>query len=181
MLGNFFKDTVTRGVEFFTAGGKFAVSNPPPTDPFREDNRFSTFSSKFPKRFKTFSSPRLFTSAKSNKFTTVFSIPAKNDKALVSGFGAVFADVILKGKTNLSYYDKNNCLIVSVDVDPKPKGLSFAGILVTHRDQKPVNAAVALVKTTLGNAVISGPYASWKDFVVTDDFIYGEPKAWTYY
>lgn len=179
MPGDFFKNTVTRGAEFLAVEGSFAVSNPADTDPSGiEDNRFSSFHPAFPSIFKTFSPRRLFTPAKSNEVITIFSVPqSKNgDKAHVSGFGAIFTGVVLEKKTFLNFYDKNDCLILRLPIKPKRGGLSFGGIIVTHKNNAPVNAAVAAVKITLGTGIISQPTGG-KDFVVLDDLIYGEPLA----
>lgn len=183
MPGDFFKNTVTRGAEFFAVEGKFAVSNPPSQNNWfgshvpAADNEFSSFNSIFPKLFTTFSPKRLFTPVKSNNVITVFSIPGKHhgQEAFVSGFGAVFTNVGLKGKTFLNYYDENDCLILRQPVLLKPKGLSFAGILVVFKNKKKVAAAIASVKITLGNGIVSR-FRKGKNFVVLDDLIYGEPQ-----
>lgn len=181
MPGDFFKTVVTRGAEFRTAGETFAVSNPSSTDPSGiKDNRFSSFNYRFPFRFTTFSAPRLFTSVKSNVFKAFFSIPAKNHKAAVSGFGAIFTNVRVPRRTAISYYDKNDCLIATVYAKPEPRGLSFVGIIVTEKNYKPVKSAIASVKVSLGTAVISKKFSwwpHWRNFVVVDDLIYGEPQV----
>lgn len=178
MPGDFFKNTVTRGAEFFAVEGKFAVSNPSPQDASGvHDNRFSSFNHAFPQIFKTFSPNRLFTPVKSNEVHVVFSVPAsdKGDKATVSGFGAIFTNV--RGdKTVLNFYDKNDCLIIRLPIPEKARGLSFGGIIVTKKDGAPVKAPVASVKATLGTGIISRP-KNGKNFVVVDDLIYGEPIA----
>lgn len=177
MPGNFFKNTVTRGAEFFAKGGKFAVSNPPNDGYSFFDNRFSSFNPIFPKLFITFSPKRLFTPVKINIVTTKFTVPQTHDEALVSGFGAVFTNVVLKGKTVINFYDKNNCLIISLPILPKAKGLSFGGIIVDKKDGKKIAAAVAKVKITLGTGIISQSWKKYKNFVVLDDLIYGEPQG----
>lgn len=180
MPGDFFKRVVTRGAEFRTVGGRFAVSNPSATDPSGvKDIRFSSFDKRFPFRFTTFSAPRLFTSVKSNVFKAFFSIPAKNRKATVSGFGAIFTNVRVPRRTKISYYDNNNCLIATVYAKPKPRGLSFVGIIVTKKNYKPVKSAIASAQVTLGTAIISQKFSwwpYWRNFVVVDDLIYGEPQ-----
>ena len=176
MPPTFFKNI--RGAEFLAVEGAFAVSNPPYTDPSGvKDNQFSSFNPNFPKLFRTFSPPRLFTPVKSNELITVFSVPgSKNgDKAIVSGFGAIFTNVAKKWTTFLHYYDENECLIFRLPVKDFSKGLSFGGIIVTRKNGKKVSAAIASVKIVLGDGIISKPW-SGKNFVVLDDLIYGEPK-----
>lgn len=179
MPGTFFKGL--RGAEFLAVEGAFAVSNPPANDPSGVwDNEFSSFSSDFPKLFRTFSPKRLFTPVKENEFITVFSVPgSKNgDKALVSGFGAIFTNVAKKRTTFLHFYDENECLIFRLPIKDFRKGLSFGGIIVTHKNYKKVPAAIASVKAVLGDGIISKPKYG-KNFVVADDLIYGEPrKIW---
>lgn len=176
MPGNFFKVTVTRGAEFLAKGGKFVVSNPPHSAPsYVADNRFSSFNKVFPKLFRTFSPKRLFTSVKSNKFTGLFTVPVRGDKAIVTGFGAVFTNVVLKRTTTIWFYDSKGCIIFKLAAPTRAKGLSFAGIIVLGRSGKPV-PKIAKVVVTLGNAAISSKYFSWKNFVVADDLVYGEPQ-----
>lgn len=177
MPGDFFKNVVTRGAEFLAVEGKFAVSNPPGSSWF-QDIRFSSFQKAFQFLFITFSPKRLFTPTDCNEVITLFSIPQSpnGQKALVSGFGAVFTNVVKKGKTVMKFYDENDCLILQLPIKAQRKGLSFGGIVVTRKNGKRVRAAIASVKITLGDGIISKdkPW-SGKNFVVLDDLIYGEP------
>lgn len=176
MPGDFFKNTVTRGALFTTLGNKFAVSNPvPPGSSTTVDNRFSSFNKAFPKLFRTFSPERLFTSVNSNVLYAEFSVPAKSTKAYVSGFAAVFTNVVKIHTTGLIFYDKYGCRIAAVAASPKPRGLSFAGVIVKDKWGKPV-PAIAKVVIKLGDAPIVSTWKAWKNFVVLDDLIYGEPQ-----
>ena len=161
MPGNFFKNVVTRGAKMIARGGEFRVSNPVPPN---GDNRFSTINRRASKDFITFSPKRLFTPLKDNKVTVDFSIPGLNKDAVVKGFGAVYVDVDKRHVTQATYLDKRGCVIARQFVDPKNKGLSFLGVIF----RKPVIAKVIL---KLGNTPIQGK----GDFVVLDDFLYGEP------
>lgn len=177
MPGDFFKNTVTRGAEFLAVEGDFAVSNPSDNDPSRIiDNRFSFFHRNFPKLFKTFSPKRLFTPVQSNHVTVLFSVPASKhgDRASVSGFGAIFTNVAKPRTTFMHFYDENECLIFRLSVDDFKRGLSFGGSIVTHKNGKKVDAAIASVKIVLGDGIISKPEPG-KNFAVLDDLIYGEP------
>lgn len=182
MPGDFFKNTVTRGAEFLAVEGAFAVSNPSKSDPaWVSDFEFSSFDPAFPKLFRTFSPKRLFTPVKSNRVTAVFSVPASaaGDRAAVSGFGAIFTNVAVPGKTFLHFYDENDCLIFRQSVADYRRGLSFGGIVVTRKNGKKAGAAIASVKIVLGDGVISKPTPG-KNFVVLDDLIYGEPQKIQY-
>lgn len=177
MPGDFFKNTVTRGAEFLAVEGDFAVSNPSHDDPSGIiDNRFSFFHRNFPKLFRTFSPKRLFTPVKSNHVIAVFSVPASKhgDRASASGFGAIFTNVTKPRTTFVHFYDENECLIFRLPVVDFKKGLSFGGLIVTHKNGKMVDAAIASVNIVLGDGVISKPEPR-KNVVVLDDLIYGEP------
>lgn len=178
MPGDFFKTNVTRGAQFRTYGNSFAVSNPPPAGwPVFVDNRFSSFNKIFPTLFRTFSPERLFTSVKSNRLLVTFSIPAKNRRAVVSGFGAIFTNVVKPKTSTLTFYDRSGCVIANIAAPPAAQGLSFAGIIVTDNWGRPL-PAIARIRVKLGNAAISSPWKTWKNFVVLDDLIYGEPQKW---
>lgn len=180
--GNFFDKTVTRGASFKAKGKKFAVSNP--ANPPPADDRFSSI---LPlaqaKTFKQFSLARLFTPIKSNKVTVSFKVPARKDKAAVTGFGAVFIDVDVPKKTTMTYFDKNGCVIAKVDAQPRNKGLSFAGITVLDPNNPgKLLPVIAKVVMKLGNISVEKFTNTWTgtertDIVVVDDLFYGEPQA----
>eukprot|EP00737_Agarophyton_chilense_P001148 gb/GEZJ01001278.1/.p2 GENE.gb/GEZJ01001278.1/~~gb/GEZJ01001278.1/.p2 ORF type:complete len:265 (-),score=31.52 gb/GEZJ01001278.1/:712-1506(-) len=181
MPGNFFNNVVTRGAVFHARGGKFAVSNPGTPPP--KDDRFSSLLPAFvTKQFRRFSQKRLFTPVLSNRVTVKFQIPAKHEAARVSGFGAVFTDVDLPRLTRMVYFDKEGCEIAKVEVPPKNKGLSFAGLVVVDpHDPKKTLPVISKVKVQLGNSSIRGFFRRtlhrfFKDIVVMDDLFYGEPS-----
>lgn len=173
---DFFKVNVTRGAEFHSSCNKFAVSNPP-SDSGIVDNRFSSFNSRFPALFSTFSPNRLFTPVNSNDVLALFSVPARGDqRASVSGFGAIFTNVRRPDVTKISYFDENNCLIITVPVlSRRAGGLSFAGIIVDRKDGRAVRSAVASARITTGTQDI-GSGRRVNRVVVIDDLIYGEPQ-----
>lgn len=180
MPGNFFNTKVPRGALFSTSRGEFRVSNPPP--PLADDRFNSIIPSSVSGMFVRFSLDRLFSPLFSNKFITKFQVAGKKKKATVSGFGAVFTDVDFRGKTKLTYFDKNNCKIATLKVPPLNRGLSFAGLVVVDRFGKGI-PVIAKVKVTLGTISLwdfrlryRGTY--FADLVVCDDFIYGEPQPW---
>lgn len=198
--GDFFNRVVTRGIEFFTKYNLFAVSNPA-IEPI-DDVKFSSFNPKAAKNFITFSSPRLFTPVLDNELYIKFFVPGTKSPATVSGFGAVYTDVVLRGESYLELFDRNKCLIAKIYVPPSKKGLSFVGIQAVEAlfpgssTYVPVKAAVYKVAIKLGTAPIANystrhhlPYCkhhNYKygynhtypeyDIVVLDDFIFGEPQ-----
>lgn len=172
---NFFERNVKRGAIFRTTRNDFRVSNSNPPPPF--DDRFSSLLRKsLSSQFRTFSPKRLFTPFQKNQVTQTFKIPGKNRRASVSGFGAVFSEVDLEGKTYIDYFTKNNCLLSRVFIPPKNKGLSFGGVYIIGG--KPV---IWKVFVKLGN--VSVEVAGRRDYVfgsgdivVLDDIIYAEPQ-----
>ena len=194
MPNDLFNRVVPRGAVFFTKLNLFALSNPPNQPPF-DDNKFSSLNKRAARQFKTFSSPRLFAALLDTKITTKFFVPGTEHPATVSGFGAVYTDVDLKHTSFLTLYDRRGCIVAKIAVPPKDKGLSFVGAIVKsvrypggrHRKHphypKYIHAPVYKAVLKLGNAPLvqhnkcyrrSRRYA--RDFVATDNFIYGEPQ-----
>lgn len=178
---DFFNRVVPLGAIYHTKGNIFAISDPVNGHP--KDYKFSSLNRAASKQFIAFSEKRLFTSVKDNVLTQFFRVPGTNDKATVSGFGAVYVDVDRRYTSFLTLYDTRGCRIAKVAVPPRNKGLSFVGIVVTgvrhaHYNKAPVFKAVL----KLGNAPITSRryrrhhYPRGRDIVVTDDFIYGEPQ-----
>ena len=163
--GRFFNDVVTRGLIVRAKGG-LAVSDPEPSN---GDVRFSSLNRRASWDFSTFSPKRLFTPVKDNKVEVTFEIPAKKQRALVRGFGAVYVDVDRVGATKAVYYNRSNCVIAEETVDPQNKGLSFLGVGF----EEPIIARVVI---TLGNTPIARKWWRSADFVVLDDFLYSEPQ-----
>lgn len=171
---NFFDKTVTRGAVFLAAKKEFRVSNPvpPPVD--------DLFDSLLPKRitrqFQTFSPKRLFTPLVKNRVTQIFKIPTLNKRANVSGMGAVFVDVDLRGKTWMDFYTKSGCLLYRVFVPPRNRGLSFAGLYIIGG--KPIIWKVAMTLGTISVQDAGYSYGGRGDVVVLDDLLYGEPAVY---
>jgi hypothetical protein len=174
----------TRGAQFFSFDNEFVVSNPnnsangvnlgDRTAP-RRDFRFSSLNPAASRRFQVFSPNRLFTARNSNRFSTRFFVPSsrnRQDIAAVSGFGAVFTDVDFRRTTRLRFFDRRGCLVADVFVPQRSRGLSFAGIVVDRSFRSPIFE----VQFTVGTNAIVETRARRADFVVTDDFIYGEPQ-----
>ncbi len=138
------------------------------------DVEFGNLNSLLPKLFRTFSPEKLFAPLGSNILEMTFTVPGSLEPATVTSFGSVFTDVDLKNVSKIEYYDQHGRSLLSVPVDPAGNGnesLSFIGVKFTDGRQ------IAKVKITMGNVAI-GSYAGeaqWKDAVVVDDFLYGEP------
>ncbi len=169
--------------------GLFLVPNTPTTGFMVSDTsasgngvgvEFTNLNATYPGQFQTFSAQKLFTPLSGNVFDIIFFVPltgpavAGNVPAVVSGFGLVFADVDEVGTTSLQVFDANDVSIGAFAAAPAAGGLSFLGIHIDGGDQR-----IARVRVSLGNAAV-GPDDSpgspnFRDIVVTDDFIYGEP------
>lgn len=141
---------------------------------------FGNLNRLLPKLFRTFSPEKLFAPLGSNILEMTFTVPGSLEPATVTSFGSVFTDVDLKNVSKIEYFDQHGKNILTVPVDPAGNGnesLSFVGVKFTDGRQ------IAKVRITSGNVAI-GSYAGetqWKDAVVVDDFLYGEPakiKTW---
>lgn len=179
MPGDFFKAQVTRGITFKSDGNEFRVSNPPASSGITDD-RFSSILESGPHKFVRFSPERLFTSLNSTATSATFSIPASDDLATVSGFGAVFTNVAVKDRTFITYFDRQGCLIYKLRIPVHPNGLSFAGIKVIKQDGRAVRAPVTRVLINAGTDAISSAQhhsgSVTRNFVAIDDLVYGEPQ-----
>lgn len=122
--------------------------------------------------FQTFSAQRLFTSLGNNSFDVTFFVPGTTTPAVVTGFGTVFTDVDQAGTTVLQFFDGNGVSLGAFAAPPAAGGLSFLGAFINSGQ-----ALVARVRVTLGNAAIGPNENASTDVVVTDDFLYGEPRS----
>jgi hypothetical protein len=128
---------------------------------------------------------RLFAPLDSTVTDVSFFVPgAGTNAAVTSGFGVVFADVdspdgggrgVRQSKPSASsqigYYDaRGNLLYKSViPSSPGTATLSFFGIVFPE-------PRMAAVRVITGHDVPSKGSEPKQDFVVMDDFIYGEPQ-----
>ena len=174
MPGDFFNTTVTRGAVLSTPGDGFVVSDPlDNADPGFPDKEFDTFDVNNTIQFATFSASRLFSPTGSTTTDIHFFVPGTNTPGVVSGFGAVFADVDILGETKIEYFDVDGGLLETVFLTDEDGGLSFGGLTRSEAD-------VFKVSITSGNANLDDGaenVARGLDVVVMDDFIYSEPVA----
>ena len=128
--------------------------------------------------FSTFSPPRLFTPIGSNITDVTFFVPGSAGAipATVSAFGAVFTNVNLASTSRLQFFDQNNALLLTADVEKgtvSSGSLSFLGEVATAGEE------ISRVRITTGNAAL-GPNDNpigGVNVVALDDFIYSEPRA----
>jgi hypothetical protein len=179
---DFFNVNSPRGLVYTTPGEGFQVSaNAESGIPVEFGNINPTYSS----IFKVFSPQKLFTPIGSTISEQIFYIPGTNKRATVSGFGAVFTDVDRKHSTRIEFYDVYDNLIYSAFVPNVRKSnetLSFLGVSFKKGER------IYRVVITSGNTPLSPKHNdgrvknrkgfwSFRDLVVMDDFIYGEPQA----
>ena len=164
-----------RGIQFSTAG-TFEVSakagNPTGTAVL-----FGNQNADNPNQFAAFSAERIFGVVGSTELNVRFSLPGDpGTPAVVRGFGAVFTDVEIAGRTFLEFFDFGGNLLAHVDAPAFPlgpggadtfKSFSFAGASFD-------SASVARVRIVSGDFDLPRNIVG-DDAVAMDDFIFGEP------
>jgi hypothetical protein len=179
---NVFRDS--RGGQFTTPG--IGLSQAPPSGGLQGGLATLFNNPSYGTIFSTFSPLRLFTPVGSNITEALFFIPGTDgaSPAMVTGFGAVFADVDQPdgsgpakkqgnrgASTLVEYFGADDKLLFSsfVPASPGDGGLSFFGIVFD-------DPRITRVRITTGDKA-PGPDDDPKvDIVVMDDFIYGEPQ-----
>jgi hypothetical protein len=154
-----------RGARFTTTGTGF-VQAPP-------SGLATTFNNAtYTNAFQPFSLSRLFSPVGSNVTTGLFFLPGGGEiPAVVSGFGAVFADVDKSDTTKISFFDAQGTLLVTrpVPASAGAASMSFLGVFFA-------NPLIASVKITTGSSAPGPNDTLDRDIVMMDDFIYGEPQ-----
>lgn len=165
--GNFFNSNSPRGAVFSTPGTGFQVSA---TAASGTPVRFGNLNATYPGQTQTFSPERLFTPLNSNTTQIDFFVPGTNTPATIAGFGAVFTDVELAGRTLFTVTLGNGANGGQFAVPTGPDGgLSFLGLTDPNRYSR--------IIITSGSAVpgVTEALTNNMDVVFMDDFIYGEP------
>jgi len=163
---------------FFNTNVKSGAVFTTPGIGFRNDSlKFSEINAEYETDFAAFSPTKIFTPIGSNVMDVNFQVAGQPTPALVSGFGAVFSDVDVAGKTTLEFFDRDGLSLgtLVVPVRSDAAGLSFGGVKFSA-------AVVARVRMTLGTGSLGATVnditgGGALDLVVVDNFIYGEPKA----
>jgi len=137
--GDFFNTVSPRGVLLTTEGQLFRIS----------DIGFIDVNPSYAQEFRAFSPRKLFTARNSTVTDVRFVVAGSDTPALVTGFGAVFADVgLADSTTTIQYFDAAGAELLKLTAPRRG---------VDNFD----NVKGAGVK---------------RDIVVMDDFIYGEPR-----
>ena len=152
-----------------TTPGKYVAVSAAPSNPYGTAVRFGNINPTYPRLFRTFSPPRLFSPIGSNIVNLYFRVPGTNTPGLVRGFGAVYTNVTIPEKTGFRYYDNRGRLLGSFTVPIKPRGLSFLGVIFP-------SPVVARVRIEYGNHALGPNESARINVAVMDNFIYGEPQ-----
>ncbi|MFN0130707.1 MAG: PEP-CTERM sorting domain-containing protein [Verrucomicrobiales bacterium] len=167
MPGDFFRTNSLRGLEL-TTPGSLRVSGRAASGSY--DVLFSTLNPTAAAGFQTFSPERLLAAYGATTVVAEFYLPsAPSQRAVVQGFGALFADVSLFGPTRLEAFGRSGRLLATVAVPATPNGLSFAGLWIDGGewiDQMYIHVGEAGIENT----------SDLSDIVALDDFIYSEPQ-----
>ena len=164
---NFFNVNSKRGAVYSTPGTGLRV----------DSTNFAAVNAGLAAQFTSFSAKKLFMPVGSNQVDVIFKLVGTQTPGLVKGFGAVFVDVDRAGSTTIEFFDVDDERIGIVTA-PNHGGaqlLSFAGAVFAA----PI---VARVRITSGDAALTPTIADvsaggTQDFVVMDDFVYGEPRG----
>jgi hypothetical protein len=165
--GDFFNSNSPRGIVMSTDGYGFRVSS----------NGFTDVNAAFAGQFNAFSPVKTFASSGGTQIDISFFVAGSQTPALVNGFGSVFAGVDRPNSTTIEYFGADGTSLLKVNAPKKTDalGLSFIGARFD-------SLIVARVRITTGDAPLTSGVLSYRaneprdDLVVTDDFIYGEPR-----
>ena len=167
---DFFNTVSPRGVLFTTEDQVFHIS----------DIGYIEVNPSYGFEFRPFSPRRLFAARNSTITDVRFVVAGSDTPALVTGFGAVFADVgLADSTTTIQYFDAAGTELLKLTAPRRSddRGLSFVGAKFESR-------VVARVRITAGDTPIGAENFDnvkgagvKRDIVVMDDFIYGEPRA----
>jgi hypothetical protein len=170
--GDFFNTTSPRGAVFIPVGGTgFQVSASLASG---VPVRFGNIDPSYSTEFAAFSPQKLFTSVGGTVTDVLFFVPGTGAPAVTTGFGAVFTDVDLAGKTKLEFFDVRGRVLTVAAAPPAPGSATFSFVGVTFNEPAVARVRITTGTAALGPGVTDDP-AAGRDLVVMDDFLYGEP------
>jgi hypothetical protein len=163
---DFFNTNVKSGTVFTTAGTGFR----------NDSTKFAEINPAYAAQFAFFSANKIFAPIGSNVLDEEFRVAGQPTPALVRGFGVVFSDVDVVGKTTVELFAANGSSLgtFAAPVRSDAAGLSFVGVTF----EQPI---IARVRITLGTGAIAAGVndvsaGGLTDLVVLDNIMYGEPK-----
>lgn len=155
----------TRGANITTRGSGFVQATPSGMADTFGNPSFATI-------FHAFSPLRLFSPIGSNVTNVEFFVPGSNGSAPATstGFGVVLTDVDRSTSTLIEYFGVHGELlfISNAPASPGDGNLSFFGVVFG-------DARIARVRIIAGNTAPGPRSRRGTDFVMMDDFLYGEP------
>ena len=163
--------------DFFNTNVKSGAVFTTPGTGFRNDSlQFAEINASYAAEFTAFSPTKIFSPVGSNVMDVLFQVAGRPTPAQVNGFGVVFSDVDIDGATTIEFFDVNGTRLATVAAPRRSDaaGASFVGV-------KFADAIVARARITLGTGSLSANAGDVSaggnaDVVVTDNFIYGEPR-----
>ncbi|MFT3882603.1 MAG: PEP-CTERM sorting domain-containing protein [Gemmatales bacterium] len=181
LSANFFNVNSPRGAVFSTSGTGFMVSGAN-TDAGAGQPAAANFGNIDPtytSTFSPFSAQRLFTAVGSNQLDVTFFVPGTNVRAGVRGFGVVFSDVEQAGTTAIQFFDPNGVSLGAFAASPAASGgFSFLGAFINDGSSIIGSVRITNGNSALGAGITDSPGSpNFRDLVVMDDFIYGNPVA----
>ena len=163
---DFFNTNVKSGTVFTTAGTGFR----------NDSTKFAEINPAYAAQFTFFSANKIFAPIGSNVLDEAFRVAGQPTPATVRGFGVVFSDVDVAGKTTIELFALNGSSLgtFAAPVRSDAAGLSFVGVTF----EQPI---IARVRITLGTGAIAAGVndvsaGGVNDLVVVDNIMYGEPK-----
>lgn len=162
---------------FFNTNVKSGAVFTTPGIGFRNDSlKFAEVNAAYANEFATFSPTKIFSPVGANVMDVLFQVAGEPAPALVTGFGVVFSDVDVAGATTIELFDPTGYRLATITapVRSDAAGLSFVGARFA-------DAIVARARITLGTGSLAATVNDLSaggtvDLVVTDNFIYGEPR-----
>jgi len=163
---DFFNTVIKVGAAYTTGG----------TGLRNDSTLFRDVNPNYAAQFNFFSPTKTFAPVGSNQLDQLFEVAGQPTPAVVRGFGIVFSDVDMAGKTTVQLFAKDGSSLGTYDAPVRSDagGLSFLG--VTFAD-----AIIARVRITLGTGALGAGVndvsdGGTLDLVVLDNVIYGEPR-----
>ena len=161
--------------DFFRKAGAIIVSAG--TGLRNSSNNFADLNAAYAAQFQPFSKPKLFAPIGSPLMDLTFRVAGTDTPAAVTGVGIVFSDVDRDGSASIKLFDAKgrNLGRYFAPARSDATGLSFVGVVFDA-------AIVARVTIAAGEASIDAGLqdlsdGGLRDLVVTDNFLYGEPRA----
>ncbi|MCU0649122.1 MAG: hypothetical protein MUF00_14065 [Gemmatimonadaceae bacterium] len=162
----FFNTTVRLGLVMTTPGTGFR----------NDSSLFGDVDGALRTQFAAFSPNKLFAASNSNIIDVEFQLPGQPTPANVAGFGAVFVDVDVPGRTTLEYFDRSGRRLALVEVPVRTATSAFSLAGARFPDAVVARVRITLGTGTLGAGRLDISAGGSADLVVVDDFLYTEPQ-----